>query len=408
MKVRDDVGSIEDLRTTPDAGGATVSANSTPKDNVVVGIDLSTSAFNNRFTIRYDNAYSLYANDISGGPFTKAEFDSLLEENGTKGISLNPEKLESFFILNASMIPIDPRGLTNTAQQLRASLQLGTHTIGFRWRSVGGSYYTLGQTSLQRDRAGLRLQDSFRMFGNALGVTVGWEQSRDNLDGSKADDTGTSALTLDLAYQADPLAPGFAVGYRTFGRQNDLPTLGEGGVEENTATYSAGAFLPVRVLSGMRSRININYTNVGREDALNPQTGTDNIYYLVGFASRFEDRPTDFSVTYGLNQSKLTGFTDANTTFNRLLLKGRHGLSESLFATGDVTLTTATSPEPPGGSLVQGLKYSRTELLLGGEYYWTPTSFASLRAGFATYKDDRRSNLDTSEFALKLRLVRAF
>ncbi len=406
MKVRDDVDSIGELRTFDplDPTFASVSANPTPKDNLVVGLDLTLNAFARRLSVTYDNAFSLYANDISGGPLSSADLDTFFRDNDLEPIDFDPSKYKNIFIMNRSMIPIDPRGFTNMAHQVRANLALGTHTLGLRWRRVGGSYYTLGQTSLQRDRSGIRIQDTFRMLENTLGVTVGWESYDDNLDDTKPATTGTSSLTLDVSWQPDPLSPGFAIGYRTFNRENDLDTVGGGGVSEGTNTYSAGAFLPVSVLSGLRSRVNLNWTSVGRDDALNNLAGANNRYYLLGFASRFEDRPTEFSVNYGLNTSELTGY-DVQTTFHRVLLKGRHGLSSRIFATGDVTFTSATSPED-AASL--GLSYNRTELIFGGEYYWTTTSYASLRAGFGSYKDNRRAGLDTTELTLRLRLVRSF
>jgi hypothetical protein len=408
LKVRDNVNSITDLRTSDPTGAVTnfasVSANALPKDNLVLGTDISFSAFGRKLNFRYDNAFSLYANDISGGALSEANLDSLLEAQGESALGLDPSKYEDIFILNASLIPIDITGLANTAHQIRSSLQLGTHTLGIRWRRVGGSYYTLGQTSLQRDRSGLRVQDTFSLFQNALAVTVGWENYDDNVNESKFTTTGTSSLTLDLMYQQDPNTPGFALGYRSYGRQNDLTDRAQGGIDELTSTYSAGAFLPVNVFNGVNSRINMNFSSIGREDGVNPNTGTNNTYYLLGLYNRFLDRPTEFSVTYGLNTSELTGF-DAQTTFNRVLVKGRHGLSERLYATADLSLLTASSPASAG---LLGLKYSRTAFMFGGEYYWTSASYASLRAGYGTYRDDRRTGVDTSEFSLRLRLVRGF
>ncbi len=63
--------SIDPLRTfspTSEAGFASVSANPQPKDNLVLGIDLTWNALNGRLNVSYNNALSLYANDISGGP----------------------------------------------------------------------------------------------------------------------------------------------------------------------------------------------------------------------------------------------------------------------------------------------------------------------------------------------------
>jgi hypothetical protein len=407
LKVRDAVDSIDPLRTfsaTSEAGFASVSANPQPKDNLVLGIDLTWNALDGRLNVSYNNALSLYANDISGGPLTKAELDSVFEANDTEPIDFDPADYESIFILNSSLIPLDLTGLTNVAQQVRGNLTLAGHTLGVRWRSVGGSFYTLGQPSLQRDRSGLRIQDTFRILQNALGVTVGWEKYSDNLDETKPVTTATSALTLDVFWQPDPARPGFSLGYRTFGRNNDLLASADGGMDENTSTYSGGAFIPVRLFGGMRSRININYANVGREDALNSLTGTKNTYYLIGLSNRFDDRPTEFTVTYGLNTAELTGY-DAQTTFNRLLFKGRHGFTSKVFGIADLTYTGASSPESAGAL---GFAYNRLSAVGGAEYRWSQSWWASLEAGFGSYTDDRRSGLDTTEMLLRLRLNRTF
>lgn len=407
MKVRDDTTSLDPLRTAADANGSSRSARPDPKDNLVLGMDLSLRAFRGKFFFSYNNAFSLFNNDISGGPITQADLDSLMIDQGYDPVELpiDPADLADIFILNASMIPLDPTGWTSVAHQVRSTLQIGTHTLGARWRSIGGSYHTLGYSSLPRDRAGLRVQDSFRIFNSNLGVTIGWESFDDNLDDTKATTTGTSALTLDLFWQQDAMTPGFSVGYRDYSRQNDAEDLSSGGVDETTGTISAGAYFPMSLLPGIKSRLNFNYTSVGREDVLNTLTGSKNDYYMIGFTNRFTNRPTEFSVTYGINTSELTGYPDALTTFNRLLLKGRHAFSQNLAGLADIVMTTASSPEE-AGSL--GLDYNRMEVTGGAEYSWSTASFASLRAGYISYTDSRRTGFDTTQFVVRLRLTQAF
>jgi len=407
MQARDDTSSIVVRRTQAAGTGPTQVANPDPKDNLVIGLDLSLKAFSGKFSFNYNNAFSLYANDITGGALSEDRLNELLDDQGQDPVDLpfDPEKISSLFIINESMLPLDPRGMTNFAQQIRSSMQIGTHTIGARWRSIGGSYNTLGYSSLQKDRSGVRVQDSFRILGNRLGVTVGWESYEDNLDESKPATTGTSTLTVDLSWQSDINAPGFAFGYRNYGRQNDLDDIADGGVDEDTGTYSAGAYFPVRMIGGLKSRFSFNYTSVGREDVINPLTGTKNTYYLVGLNNRMESRPTEFSIMYGLNTSDLTGYTDAVTTFNRLMLKGRHAINNNLAATADIISTTASSPEAAGSF---GLDYSKFEVTGGAQYYWSATSFATLRAGLVTYKDNRRDDIDTSQLVVRLRITQAF
>lgn len=408
MTVRDDMASIDPLQAV-NANGTSTNANPLPKDNLVAGLDFLWRAFDGKLSISYNNALSLYANDITGGPLTTSQLDSVLADYDSElPFDFDPVDYEDLFIFNASLIPIDPSAMTNLAHLVRASLNVGSHTLGVRWRSVGGSYYTLAQPSLQRDRAGMRIQDSFRIFDDQLGVTVGWERYNDNLDDAKPATTDNSALTLDLMWQSDPTAPGFMVGYRGYGRSNDLGTLAEGGMDENTTTYSLGGFLPVGSFQGLRTRLNVNFTQVGREDALNPQTENTNSYYLISLRGSAMDRPDSYTLTYGLNsldQMVATGpatSESSQTTFHRLQLRGRRALNASWYATGEVLLTTAGTDSP------YGLDYGKQEIFGGAEYYWTRTSHMSLRAGFINYKDNARTGVDTSELAVRLRLTQGF
>ncbi|MFO7768373.1 MAG: hypothetical protein R6W82_05400 [bacterium] len=408
MHVRDDVGSLDPLRAT-NASGTTTNANPLPKDNLVAGLDFLLRAFDGRFSISYNNALSLYANDITSGPLTASQLDSVLADYDSElPFDFDPADWENLFIFNASMIPIDPSSMNNLAHLVRASLQLGGHTLGVRWRNLGGSYYSMAQPSLQRDRAGLRVQDSFRLFDDQLGVTVGWEQYNDNLDGSKSVTTDNSALTLDVMWQSDPAAPGFMAGYRGFGRSNDLQTLSAGGIDENTTTYSLGGFMPVGSIRGLRTQLNINFTRMGREDALNPQTENTNSYYLISLRGRSMDRTDDYVLTYGINtldQMIATGpstFESSETTFHRLQLRGRRAFSSSWYGTADLLLTQA------GTRSAYGLDYGKQEIFGGAEYHWTRASRASLRAGFINYKDGLRTGVDTSELAIRLRLTQGF
>ena len=120
MRVKDDVGSIENLRVDA-VDGTTRRVNPAPKDNVVAGADASLRLLGGRVLLRYDGAISLLANDISRGPFTKEQLDSILADAGAKSLDIDPADFEDIFTLNASLIPLDPRGFTSLAQQASAS-----------------------------------------------------------------------------------------------------------------------------------------------------------------------------------------------------------------------------------------------------------------------------------------------
>ncbi len=95
LHVRDDVGSISNLRTNPDANGSTQSVNRLPKDNLALGTDMTLRFLSGRLLLQYENAISLLANDISGGPLSRRQIDSLLVELNEDPLDIDFDPLEA-------------------------------------------------------------------------------------------------------------------------------------------------------------------------------------------------------------------------------------------------------------------------------------------------------------------------
>jgi hypothetical protein len=98
VKVRDDT--------------STSTYGSQPKDNLVIGPDILFALDNHRTELKASAAFSLLANDISGGAIKKADLDSAIGD-----VPFDPSKYKKFFILNTSLIPLDPSQLTSLAYQ---------------------------------------------------------------------------------------------------------------------------------------------------------------------------------------------------------------------------------------------------------------------------------------------------
>lgn len=409
MRARDDEGSISELRTDPDGTGSTRSATPLPKDNLVLGADVTSRLIDGRILVQYENALSFFANDITGGPITKTQLDSILNEQGYDPVGIDPERWERFFTINASAIPLDLTGRTNVAHRLRTSVRAGSHFISAEFQSVGGSYYSLGHPGLQRDRRGVRLRDSFTMLDHAMAVSIGVEQDRDNLDGMRMATTTSRGIFADANWQEAPDRPGLSASLRLGSRANDLPTGEDGALDETNWTMGAGFVLPVRLLDGYRTRVTGNWSLMNRDDPANPLVGSRNSYYLGGFQGETLDRRTEFRILYGLNRSELTEFDEATTNFHRLSLGGRHLVAPRWTALVDGTLTRARGPDSDDpDTLALGLRYDRNELMIGGEFEWTSSSYVSFEAGVVQYSDALNPDRDTREILTRIRINRPF
>lgn len=406
MRVRDDVGSIPDLRTAPLGDGAlTQSTNPLPKDNLVVGADATARLFSGRLTVQYHNAMSLLANDISGGPLTGAQLDSIMEERGHSPLGIEPERFERFFTLNASLIPLDPRGLSSLAHQLRSSVQAGGHMLTAEWFSIGGSYYTLGYPALHRDRRGFRVRDSFTLLNHSLAVSAGLEDFRDNVDHIKPATTSSRGVFADLNWQAAPNRPGVAASVRLGTRGNDLAPGEVSAVDERNVAISLGLTVPFRLTPRFETALNLNASLLDRDDAANPLSGSRNLYYLGGVQAYSADRRSGLGMHYGLNRSELTGLPGASTDFHRVAAHLRYPLSERWAATLDGTGTAARSPEE---AAELGLHYNRLDVAAGSEFHWLPSVVVIVSAGMASYSDHRFPERDTREILARVRLSRTF
>jgi hypothetical protein len=406
MRVRDDVGSVADLRTDPlTEGGATRSANPSPKDNFVTGLDLTLRLAGGRLLLQYDNAISLLANDISGGPLSEAQLDSVLAAGGYESLGVDPSSFETFFIMNASMIPLDPRGLSNVAQQARASVRAGSHLLMAEWRSVGGSYHTLGYQALLRDRAGFRLRDSFTAVNDALVMTLGLERDEDNLDDLKPATTTSSTVFATANWQESPNSLALYGTVRLGTRSNDLARGRDGALDEQTMTLSAGTSIPLGVFSEYRTRLSLNASMVNRDDPVNPLSGSEDLYLLGGLHAETVDQETQGSLLLGYNSSELTGLANASTDIIRVAGNGRYRFAPEWAATLDGSYAMAESPEGAGDF---GVDYNRFELLGGGEYEWRATTVIGLTAGVISYTDNLFAGRDTRELIARLRVSRTF
>lgn len=405
MRVTDDTASIDDLRVSTGVGAATRRVNPAPKDNVVVGSDVTLRLLQSRVLVQYQNAFSLLANDISGGPLSEAQLDSILDAADAGSLGIDPLDYADYFVINASLIPIDPRGGTSLAHMASASVRTGSNILTGEWRSIGGSYYSLAYPALIRDRRGIRIRDSFTALRGALAVSGGFETDEDNLDEAKPTTTTNTGIFTSASWQKTPTSASLVASLRQGTRKNDLSKGQTGALDESTNAVALAAGVPVAELRGYATRLNLSVTGVNRDDPFNAAVDSKDRYFVVGFEGETDARDNRFNLIYGLNSTELTSVASSKTSFHRVTGNLKYLVQPRWSATLDGTYTTAGSSDQVSSL---ALKYRRRELLAGGQFDWTPSSFVTLTAGVVSYADRLVPTRDTRELVSRLTVHRSF
>lgn len=405
VRVTDDTTSIADLRVANGVGASTRRVNPTPKDNIVAGADATVRMLGSRVLLQYQAAGSLLANDITGGPITESQLDSIMDAAGYDRLGIDPSDYSKYFIINQSLIPLDPRGLTSLAHLATATIRAGTNILTAEWRSIGGSYYSLAYPALLRDRRGIRLRDSFVAAKGALAVTGGFETDDDNLDGVKPTTTTNSQIFGNASWQKSPGAVALLGSYRQGTRSNTLKQGQTGALDETSTAISLGAGIPVGELRGFTNRLNLNVTTINRDDPSNPAVDSQDRYVLFGVEGETSSRASRYNLMYGLNTTELSSVPGSKTNFGRLVGNVRWLVAPRWTATMDGTYSSASSDDRTAQF---GLNYARRELLGGAQFEWTEASFVTLTAGVVSYADQLVPTRNTRELVTRLTVHRSF
>ena len=368
----------------------------TPQDNMLIGTDIFFRRDNNRFIIEGEAAFSLLARDITGGPFTKEELDTLIDDVvdgkiGDDKIPFDPASLKSIFIINQSIIPLDPTGLNSLTYNAGLKLSYFKQFIRANYRFVGSEYNSLANPFIRKDIKGFDISDRIRMLSNKFIVSLRFERLENNLAENKENTTTTTSFDGGISIYPGRDMPRISLNVRNYLRDNglDLKTFTiidtiTGQIdttdrrEENatvTSTFSIG--YDVEAL-GYKHKLNLNVSNSERTDEFR------------------EDRDSSFtSSEFSSTQIALVVNTEYNfplTTQVQFLTNNNEsaGLSDftyTVFGVGGKYLMLNKKLE-----LNANLKYSTTsgtiefkETRLGGgaRYYITPKQSILGSAEFA-------------------------
>ncbi|OQX94734.1 hypothetical protein B6I21_09100 [candidate division KSB1 bacterium 4572_119] len=209
VKVKDDAESIQH--------------STKPKDNIVLGPDLTLAFDNHRIEFKASAAFSLLADDISNGALSS---DDLEEQFGE--LPFDPAQYEQYFVINTSLIPLDPTGLTSLAYQGSFKFNYFNNNINVIYKSVGSAYNALANSFMRKDIQGFSAYDRIRLYRNQIYLNLGFEKYMEEVsaEGNGDDSTAPSDYSaLNIGVSLFPQAkywPRLNVNWKNYDRNNGL------------------------------------------------------------------------------------------------------------------------------------------------------------------------------------------
>lgn len=198
-----------------------------PKENVVIGSDLTIGIDNQRVLFRAQGAFSIINNDISLGNFSDKIIDSLFGEGKPLGgdpktIKLVREIGKNFITVNQFIVPLNPLEFPTAALDAEFSLNYFGNYLKAGYVYRGNDYTSFGQNYIRTDIAGLRIMDRLSLVDNRVFISVSYENLSDNLQETKIATTQFKNFESSLSLYLRKNFPNMTLGYANFLVKNDI------------------------------------------------------------------------------------------------------------------------------------------------------------------------------------------
>ena len=360
---------------------ASISYGIRPKENLVVGSDMLIAFDDQRFKLEGQASMGMSNEDITGGSFTQAQYDSMkaASENDLSGLG---KILDKFITVNQNLFPTNPgsKGLPGVAAQAVLTLNYLNNYVRGTLFHRGAAYKSFANEFLQTDMAGFQISDNIRLFSNRVYAAVSYEHKSDNTASTKEVTTAYNNLNTSVSVNPGSDLPTFQLGYGRYTRLAPVDFSTKLALEnrpdsssvlnsadEGTNRIFGGASYDFD--AGVRHTAAFNVTVSSRSDNTFRKLNQSNLYLQASVVSQvMAGWQTTVGVVYSKNRNEREAFSGAGAFLNQ----------DSLLVTTDFNYTAVTlgaqarmldnalrligSINPTLGAI------SRQEYMLGAEY----------------------------------------
>ncbi|MDZ7336071.1 MAG: hypothetical protein ONB32_13050 [candidate division KSB1 bacterium] len=275
-----------------------------PKDNIVFGPDLLLAFDNHRIELKASAAFSLLANDISEGAMSQADLDSAFGE-----IPFDPSQFEQYFVLNTSLIPLDPSQLTSLAYQASFKFNYFGQNIYAVYKSVGAEFYALANNYIRKDIQGFSIYDRIRLYRNQVFLNLGYEkyqEGRSYQDDGEPSTAPTELSVMNIGISVYPRAkylPKLMLNWKNLSRDNGLDTtITTRAINYQNRDISLQVAYDLPLL-GVNHNISLSYITADRSDGFNRLGNTmANDIQMLSWRTNYQI-PLTTVISYATNQN---------------------------------------------------------------------------------------------------------
>jgi hypothetical protein len=396
LKVRDDKNSI-----------ATGVTRVTPRDNLVIGTDVTLAFDRRRFQIKASGAWSLMTNDISQGPLSP---DSLKKISDVD-LPFDPKDFEDWFILNESTSPLDPTGKTSLAYLLSLQFNYFNQFITAGYKQIGSEYISFGQTFLRNDIRGFYVNDRFRTLRNRVHFTLGLERYDDhfnNIDGRPTTDLTTWQFGVSVFW--DPNLPSLNLNLRNHSRDNGIDSLqvtNIGGTQftsdnrEDNSTQDLLVSLNYDVTAfNLDHTLTLSVMSSDRKDNFQRAIASGNVasnLKMISLRTRYQI-PITSTLTYATNDNDIAG-GQSLFKYNMFSARAEYDFSQKGFEQRGLQMRAYAGFSTVGASggtsvtllptigVINVIDYTQTGFQLGGSLQFKSNHEFVLDLNLVSYKD---------------------
>ena len=347
-----------------------------PKENIVMGSDLTLRLDNRRVEIGLQGAFSAFNSDISSGSFTDAYVDTVYPDDAEQIKQLR-DVLGNLITINDNFRPLSLEYPATLAAEGRVTLDYFNNYLRAAYMFRGADYVTFGQTYLRTDIQGFNISDRIHLIDNSVFATLGYERLSDNTANTKPSTTVFSNINFAVSYYPVTSLPSFTAGYTRYRNVNDVNPDSLMAINDVTNRLYLQSMYTFEL--GAQQTLLMNLSSSVRDDQSRASQDVNNFIALLGVTTRYAF-PLQTDVAIALNLNDLPGGTPGSSSelnYTSITLAGRYALVPE-------TLTLTGTLAPTLGDFV------RTVIDLRAE--WTIQPPMTLLFQFSYFKNDGMPN----------------
>jgi hypothetical protein len=205
---------------------------------------------------------------------------------------------------------------------LEFTTKLALFDIKGAFKNIPRNFSSLGNSSVQTDIQGLKLDGRTKFMENQIMLSVGFENNRNNLDVLDAQTTHSTTYATNANFSFKGY-PGLSLGYRLMSRDGEAVISDTSGVQlsdDYTTTFTIGpsyAFALKDIEFGLSGNIMLMDFN----DNANPDGAFKSNSYMLALTQTF---PSKLSLNIGLGISQNIPVSETVTTFSLVNTKASY------------------------------------------------------------------------------------